>query len=277
MSRILGRSYDVLQTINYIQQNNIPICYRNVESTSWEEVENVPNKVSIYLPESAINFIKKDKISLRKNPFRRATFISVPEYPDEKRFIVYPSFKAVKEFEREYAFYLGCLLSGYKKDNQEEILETGREYDDILPLLMDYLYLKSIGKEEDFSLKHLYVIKNYTRNYPETFNNYQNSLCSSVNSDSFDIDDKFSRKVMSLCESDDDKMERLTMDNIVRLSALDGSLQIIDQELSNEELKKLIEDLMLNKSESRSSVLYERGIESYGYKRLKKEIDSLKK
>ena len=67
------------------------------------------------------------------------------------------------------------------------------------------------------------------------------------------------------------------MNQLVELSSLDGTLQIIDKNYSTEEYKELIEELMINSDENRSSILYQRGIESYGYKRLRKEIEKYKK
>ena len=63
------------------------------------------------------------------------------------------------------------------------------------------------------------------------------------------------------------------MEDVVKLSAFEATLQITDLDLDNDQIKKLINDLMINEGENRSSVLYDRGIDSYGYKRMKKEID----
>ena len=63
------------------------------------------------------------------------------------------------------------------------------------------------------------------------------------------------------------------MEDIVKLSAFEETHQITDLDLENDQIKKLINDLMINEGENRSSVLYDRGIDSYGYKRMKKEID----
>ena len=91
MSKILGRAIDVLGTINYIQETDIPKYRRDNNVSSWSIVEDVPNKLKIYLPESAIDFINKEEISIVKSPFRKYTLTSVPTYPDEKRFIRFPS------------------------------------------------------------------------------------------------------------------------------------------------------------------------------------------
>ena len=145
MSRVLGRVNDVLQAVNYIQNTVFPSYVRDNEPSSWKEIINIPKRLNLYLPDSAIDFINKEEIKIVNNPFRKYTLTSVPEDETEKRYIVFPSKKANKEFEREYAFYLGNLLSHYQIDTEEEFLENGKEFDDVLPILFDYLITKENG------------------------------------------------------------------------------------------------------------------------------------
>ena len=273
MSRVLGRAMDVLQIVNYLQDSEIPKYITDKSITTWEAIEQVPNKLKIYLPDSAIDFINKEKIQLKKNPLRKYVFTSVPDYPDEKRYIVFPSLKPRRIYERDYAFYLGLLLSSYKKDNQEELLENCKEYDDLLALLIDYLYLKANGREEDFSLKYLFEIKYFSKYFGKIYEAYEEGHAFS-NSDEIDFlsDQQYERYLEKEKEYDED-MEKTIMEDIVKLSAFEATLQITDLDLDNDQIKKLINDLMINEGENRSSVLYDRGIDSYGYKRMKKEID----
>lgn len=277
MSRILGRTYDVLQISNTLKNNSFPIYVRDNRESSWEKIDNIINEIEDYLPNIAIDFINKEKISILKNPLRIYTFTSVPEYKDEKRFIRFPSIKPKKEFEREYAFYLGLLLSSYQIDTEEEILELGKEYDDIIPLLIEYIYLKEEKNENKFSLKYLNELKKYTSHFEKNYKKYKKFYEFSNNSKTHNLDDREYNNFRKLCDDYDEEMERVTLPNIIKLSAFDGVLQIIDKNYTKEEYKKLIEELMINKNESRSSLLYDREIESYGYKRLRKEIDKYKK
>lgn len=277
MSKILGRAYDVLNTVNYIQESGIPRYKWDKNKSSWESIEEVPNKLKIYLPESAIEFIEKEKIEIKKSPLRFYTLTNVPEYEDETRYIRFCSNKPYKEFEREYSFYIGCLLSSYQIDTEEELLEMGKEYDDLLPILFDYLYLKTYGDENRFSLKHIHEIKYFSRVFAKIFQNYNNFCEFYNNAETRSLTDEEYKSFQEVSYDRDEGMEKSTMENIVKLSALDAVLQLKDKDLGPDEYKKLIEDLMINKDESRSSILYEKGIDSYGYKRLRKEIDIIKK
>lgn len=276
MSRILGRSYDVYQLVDYLQNNELVDFKKDKSNSSWNIIENVKNDIKPYLPDIAIDFINEEKIDILRSPLRIYTFTSVPQYSDEKRFIRYPSLKPIKEYEREYAYYLGLLLTSYQIDTEEEFLEIGREYDDILPLLIDYLYLKINNKEEEFSLKYVDEIKHYTRYYKRLYDNYHKFYEFSSNAEVHDLSENEYKNFKELCDDKDEDMERITMQNIKKLSALDGMLQIIDKKLSDKEYKELVKELMLNSDENRSFILYDKGIDSFGYKRLRKEIDKYK-
>ena len=73
------------------------------------------------------------------------------------------------------------------------------------------------------------------------------------------------------------EMEEETKKSVVQLSSLDGALSLIDITKTPDEFKQLIEELMLNKDNDRAQVLRKRKIDSYGYKRLRKEIDLRRK
>ena len=53
------------------------------------------------------------------------------------------------------------LLSSYNRDNPKEEYGIPNEYDDTLPLLLEYLYLKYANKEDEFSIKHLNELKGF--------------------------------------------------------------------------------------------------------------------
>lgn len=277
MSRILGRANDVLNISNTLKNTDLLSYNKDNRKSSWEKIDNIKEELIDYLPSIAIDFINKDKISILKNPLRIYTFTSVPEYKDENRIIRFPSLTPKKEFEREYAFYLGLLLSSYQNDTEEELLELGREYDDIIPLLIEYVYLKENNLEDRYSIKYLNELKKYTRYYSKNYKKYKKFYDFYNNAETHDLDDREYENFKELSDYYDEEMERVTLPNIIKLSSFDATLQIIDKNYNHLEYKQLIRELMLNKDESRSSILYERGIESYGYKRLNKEINNKKR
>ena len=114
MSRLLGRAYDVLSITNYLKDGKIEKFKRDNKLSTWQDIEDTPKKLSLYLSNKAIDFLNREKIYISKSPLRKNTFISVPEFPYEKRIIRFPSLKPKEEFKREYGYFLGTLLSYYQ-------------------------------------------------------------------------------------------------------------------------------------------------------------------
>ena len=86
-----------------------------------------------------------------------------------------------------------------------------------------------------------------------------------------EFSEKGYEKYLRDCNKKDEELNKFTMNNICSISSLDAVLQLIDKNLSNNELKLLVEELMLNSYGNRKYVLKDIGINVEGYKRLKKE------
>lgn len=271
MSRVLGRTNDVVKVCDYIQCCSIPKYKSNNKITTWDSVEKTIDIISLYLPEKAIDYLKGDEICIKKNPFRKYTFISIPENKSEKRLIRFPSLSAKEEYKRELAFYLGTILSYYKND-KEDIYEVSGEYDNVLPYLLDYLYLKEANICDIFSLKHIDNIKNYTKYY-KAYNDEYNNFYDMTSELKNDFSLKGYNKYLKDCEKKDKELAKFTIDNLNMLSSLDAVLQLIDKNISKDELKTIISKLMLNEDDNRKYVLNDVNIDTLGHKRLIKELN----
>ncbi len=272
MSREMGKSYEVYQIACTLNEAKLPSYKKDSNECSWNEIDTTPERLEIYLPDKAIEFLTSKKVKIYKNPFRKYTLTQVPEDDKEDRYIVFPSLKPKEEFKRELMFYFGMLLSSYHIDDSENFYIIPGEYDDVLPNILEYLCLKEEHKEHLFSIKHLNELKKYNKSYPTFYSQYRDFQ-------EFEQGARFSfaakEKLDKLQELSSDKayeMEELTKDSAVQLSSLDAALSLIDIIKSPSEYKQLIEELMLNKDRDRSEVLRERKIDSYGYRRLTKEI-----
>lgn len=271
MSKILGKVDEVADICDYIQDSSIEKYKTDNKKTTWSDVIKTINLTSLHLSETVSDYIVKDEIYITKNPLRKYTFISVPEYKNEKRIIRFPSLVAKEEYKREILFFVGCILSCYKSD-KEDFFEIPGEFDDVLPLFLDYLYLADTNNKENFSLKYLDKIKNYTKYYKEYTNEYK-AFYEYTRDISFgDFVDKGYQRYLKDCKKKDDELSKFTMENIRSLSSLDAVLQLIDKNLNSDEIKEIVEELMLNKNDNRKYVLNDLGINVEGYKRLKKEV-----
>ena len=154
MSRVLGKTNEISNICGYIQESINQKYKIDNNKTTWDDVINTINLTSYHLSNNVVDYIRKEKIHIKKSPLRKYTFISIPENENELRLIRFPSLIAKNEYKRELSLFLGYILSYYKCD-KEDFYEISGEFDDVLPFLLDYLYLRDNNKEEKFSLKHL--------------------------------------------------------------------------------------------------------------------------
>ena len=276
MSRIYGRAYDVYSITKDLEETKLPKYKKDNTKTSWDEIEITPEKIEIYLPDKAIDFLASKKTKIMKTPFLKFTLTQIPEEENEERFIKFPSLTPKEEFKRELMFYMGMLLSSYNKDNPNEKYGIPNEYDDTLPLLLEYLYLKYANKEDKFSIKHLNELQSYQKDYITFYDDYQDFQDLRREARFADLSQEKYEKFQALCIDKENEITSLTNDSIIQLSSLEGVLGIIEL-LDKEDIKTIIEKLMINEKYNRSEVLKEYGIESFGYKRLRKELEQYKR
>ena len=276
MSRIYGKAYEVYNITKDLEETKLPKYKRDNTKSSWDEIETTPEKIEIYLPDRAIDFLTSKKTKIMKTPFLKYTLKQVPEEESEERFIRFPSLSPKEEFKRELMFYMGMLLSSYNRDTPKEEYGIPNEYDDTLPLLLEYLYLKYANKEDEFSIKHLNELKGFQKNYRTFYDDYQDFQNLRREARFANLSQEKYEKFQSLCIDKEDEIISLTKDSIIQLSSLEGALGIIEL-LDKEDIKTIIEKLMINEKYNRSEVLQEYGIESFGYKRLRKELEQYKR
>lgn len=277
MSRLLGRVYDVKRIANDFENINLPKYKKDNKLSSWDDICLCPEKIEIYLPDSAIEFLNSKEIKFMTSAFRKYTLTQIPETFEEERFIRFPSLLPKNEFKRELIFYFGMILSSYNEDDPYNKYEIPAEYDELLPLLLEYLYLKRVNEEEKFSIKHLNELKELTKNFMKYYEDYEDFVklkdCAKL---SF-LEGKKLQNFKELCQDKEDEMEDAVRESLGQLSSLEVTLRLIDTLEDDNDIKLLIEELMLNNNGSRAQVLQARGIESYGYPRLRKELNTRKK
>ena len=272
MSRAYGRINEVYNVTKELNESNFRKYKVDRGVCSWKEIEDAPDKIEIYLPDIAIEYLSSKKIQIMKTPFLKYTLTQIPTTDDEIRFIKFPSLVPKEEFKRELLFYVGMVLSYYEKDKPNDYYLIPDEYDDILPYLLEYLYLKTVNKADKFDIKHLNEVRNFQKGFNKYYKEYRKfeELADSARYSSIDRD-KYA-KFQELCKEREEEMASQIKDSIVQLSAYEGFLGIIETITSESDIKELIEKLMINKDGNRSITLNEYGINSYGYKRLSKKI-----
>ena len=195
--------------------------------------------ITPYLTDEAVNYLNDCNIQLAHNNFIKDTIYS--SYGDEENIIIFPT-KVMKErYKRDLAFYMGDLLRRVNLDLLPSDYDIRCQYSDVLPLLLEYIFLRDTGKGEEFSSRHLHDLnlnaKHYVKMF-ERFDKYKDIL----NKDSF---------------------LRNTLVYLVPLSSMDATLQIGD-DIANDKvaLRELINDLFENVDNNREIVMKERNIDT---------------
>ena len=273
MSRLYGRAFDVYQISNYLNGKKIPKYNEDNSKISIDELIDSSAILDLYLPQSAIDFILEYPIHIVKSPFIPRNMSSFPTKENPNATIFFKGMNFKKEQKRELNFFLGSVLSNINPDELPKKDNIPCEYGDILPLLLEYLYLKETNQEDRFLLKHLNSLKYKASNYSKLYEKYHRFLATN----NWNELDYMTQEQLDRIEDNNKRMEneflKNTLTMLVPFSSVDGLLQILDKIKTKEELKELINVLYENKNNDRQEILKEYDVSSYGYKRLRKEID----
>lgn len=275
MSRIYGYSDSVYDVYNDLNNSKILKYNKDNNKTTWDDVINSVNDIDFYIPIEFKKSMENNKIRILRVPsiFNKNTIISTPTEEDEDPTIIFPSRSAKEEYKKELVYFIGVLLREVNCDNMPDLYNIPIEYNDVLPLILEYLYLKNNNLERVFShqkIHELYVTSNL---YVRSFNNYKKIQELTYNSRYLPRKDY--EKINELEKDSLKKFEDLTLEYLIPLSSLDVSLQLIDN-YNSIDFKKLIKDLYNNYNNDRKEYINDLGIDSYGFKRVKEEIEKYK-
>ena len=275
MSKIYGRGYDVYQFYKTISERKIPkYKEHDVKKCSWSEITASSEKIEIYLSKKTIDFLESKEIKITRNIFSRSIMTQIPCPSFDERIIEFPSLIPREEYKRNFNFYLGMLLSGYKEDLDDEVYGIKEEFDDVLPLLLEYLYLKEAGKADEFLSKHFNEIRYTGKSYIKAYDEYNDFIKFRNDSDTSDLDPVRLERFKQLCIDKEHYMNEGIRDCLTPISSLDSVISIYEQIKSPSEYKELIERLMVNEKGNRGLILQDMGIETYGFKQLRKVLDN---
>ena len=272
MSRLYGRSFDVYGICKELVSCNIKPFKKDIRKTDWESLQKSPDKIELYLSEDAIKLIEANPITIAANPLylkEKSQFAS-----ETKQAIWFlPRFTPIEEYKREFVFFLGNIISLYSPDLLPNDEEIPCEYGDLLAVLFEYLYLKETNQEEKFLDKHLEELLFNAKHFIELFNSYEKTKDLENEARFATMTEKQSKKCDEFFSKQHIRFLEGTQNALIPMSSVDGVLQIIDRGYSKEEYKELIDKLINNENQNRQALLNEMGINSFGYKRLRKEIE----
>ncbi len=280
MSRLLAKSIDVYKACNEINAINIPRHKQNRTKIKWEDIETGVYFIECYLSKEAVDLLTSHKIEILKDPFSMHARSS-EVLDDETTKVSFPSyFSAKEEYKRDFVFLLGTILSLHNldKDKGEFSYEITDEYREVLPLLLEYLYMKDSCQEDAFALKRIEELKTRTKDYTKKADKYKAQIeeCENIVKNPFLTAGIF-EETLDYKQKCIDGLKDLTHQTIIPMSSMDATLQLIDKNLSVDELCRVIAKLFRNEYQDRSRIMEQYGVESNGYKRLIKEYEQHKR
>ena len=273
MSRLYGRTFDLFQTSNSVLYAEIPKYKFDTHKISPGELVSTTHVTDDYLPKEVLEYFDKHPIQILKSPFISRNRTQLPSEEKPEAIIEFKGFNFKKEHKRELAFFIGSIMSDAHPDELPKKDNLPCEYGDLLSLLIEYLYLKNTHQDDKFVLRHLHEIKELAYIYANKYEEHQKHIVNDTDNDSKFIADGSIESVFN----ENDKKERAFLANalvtLIPFSSFDGVLQIIDRVKTEKEIKELIQLLYENPGSNRQVLLQDYGVESFGYKRLRKEMD----
>ena len=250
MSRLFGRVEDVKGVADYLTENYNKKYLKDKTEITDVELMDATKDILKYLDKDYVIYINHCNIGVYWNRYIKDTEYS--GVGEEYNSIFFPTKKMIEEYKLDLMFFIGDLLRRRKMDYIPDQYDVRCQYSDVLPLLMEYLYLKENNKEEIFSTKIIADLRLDAPHYQKIYNKHQ--------------------KHPSIYP--DDYLLRNTLLYLVPLSSMDATLQLIDKYKDDkDEIRYLIYELVQNESHNREEIMAERNIDTYGFKRLRKEID----
>ncbi len=249
MSRLYGRVEDIYNFYKYLLDNYNEKYKKDKTIISYEELEDSPRKIFDYLGKDNINYINECNVKCYYDKLSKNIKYNIE---DDNNILFFPSKKMQEEYKSELVFYIGALLNEKSLDYMENNYDICCQYSDLVPLLTQYLFFKENHQEERFVLKNFNDLK---LNAP--------------------IYCKIRKRAISYPKIyTEDVLLRNTLLNLVPISSLDATFQIIDKYGNDKnKMRCLLGKLIENENHNREKIINEEGFNTYGFKRLRKEID----
>ena len=253
MSRLYGRVEDVNSISNYLIENYNKLYIMGYKDIEDKELIDAPRTIFPYLSKDSINYINNCDVQVRWNNGIPGTIYS--GVGEDDNVIFFKTRQMREEYKTDLIYFIGDLLRRKNLDYMQDEHDIMCQYSDLLPLLIEYLYLREEGKEEVFSDRNLSDLRINAKEYHRIYEK---------------------RKRFPFLVSEKALLNN-TLLYLVPLSSMDATLQIIDKIGDNkDELRLFIQQLIDNPNHNREEIVNEKNINTYGFKRLRKEIDMKK-
>lgn len=269
MDRVLGRAQDLKSISEELKKMKTRICLGDVKAVTIDDVRDSFSKYSIYIPESAKDYLRSRKIIVKKPGFLTTTAVNSGVFCTKR-------FPTVED-ESEFAFFIGRVLANYRNDARSDGFSFPAEYAALLPMLMEYLYCKETEREEIFYKQYLNRAKKDAKTFLKESEEYRKEMEKAEKYNTVFSTESSYRMYNFLSMNAGNTYHNAVLDAVYFISGLEALLQVNDKYKTESEIRDLIEVLFRNEGNDRSAILYDLGIDSYGYRAIRKHIEEGKK
>ncbi len=273
MSRLYGRMDDVYSISKLLVESDFEEYKKNKQVIDFESLISSPSKIELYLPQRSIDFINETDIAFSRSLFCKEVQMLVPTSKNETPSLCFPRGKLIEEYKNDVIFFIGRLLANISPDFMPKEFDIACEYSDVLAILLEYLYLKENGQEDNIFRMYINDFVSNAKSYIRVYDRYQDYCEANRERKMFYTNERLDNMEIRNKQA----MLRKILSSLVPLASMDASLQLIDNLKTQDEYRLLIDELMENKNHNRERTLLDKGINTYGFKRLRKEIDRIKR
>lgn len=251
-TRSYHREYDTTMMSEEIERNkdlfkqfDRDLAKRRKEKTTWESIYKASDVIDKYMGDKAKDTLKNANIQFDRNVLLRNISYYVLRSKSE---MLFPTYSAREEYKPEVAKLCGCTVSGDQG--------YGNEYNDLLGLMYQYLYLLETDKDARKTFEDLNMAGKLRKACKlfaakEKYNGKE---------DHISVYD-YCRKLFSIVQS---------------YSSFDAALQLIDKmSLDKEGVLQFIKEMGEN-PECIEDMVRDIGINTYNYHSFRKTIDKRK-
>ncbi len=259
------RSTDVFEILMEIRKSKIEKYKENFSLIEWDDLEKAKNKILLYIPKGAVDFLNSKEIKINKTSVLSKEGESISKN-GEMSLNLHNIPR--EEHIKKYLSCLGKVLNDYSPDINVDF----SEYQNLISFLLEYLYLKDLNKESEFKKEHLYKLLVSAKKYLKLYSKYYDDLLSmgkKITKTSSEIDiqrieDSMTNRKIEFVEE--------TGFYLSKLSSLDVTLTIANDIDDPEDFQSILALLINNKDHNRSKIINDLGISSYNFNSIRKEL-----
>ena len=280
MSRDYARGLELHDLSQFINGIKLQKYHEDKRKIKLEDIDAGCDYIEPFISREAQTLLENNPITVKTKPFDKITKVSLIE-KGEPTLLTVPSFGGREEYKNELLFILGEIMAVQNDDKEMGAFsyDVQGEYRSVIGFLLQYIYMRAIDRKEDYFLKILTDLRRHNSMFLKQYNQLDQKVKNSellLKAEMFFPADVTDRAIKAK-EANLKAMGILSRWTLNPFSSFDATLQFLDVDPSDENIRDFIEALYQNETGNRSDIMRELGIDTIGFKRLRKEYERFKR